>query len=213
MSAVEPDLRSLLGGVLEGMSAAVRSAPMGTPESLQADVAEPEPDEPDLAPGQEFDDDEPVPAGGDFGSADTRERGTSRHAWGGHSNGRIPAGELKAIGQGGHRLEEAAAESWMAMVEAASADGITLSLTDSYRDYDAQVRLREDKGDQVATATPGTSVHGWGHAVDANVNDPKALAWLLANGGRFGWVNPEWAKREGKSFEPWHWEYMGGGDG
>lgn len=210
------DPRALLGGVLESMSASVRApmveAPLGTPSSVQADVAESEPTEPDLAPGQVLDVDEPVPAGGDFGSADSRERGTSRHAWGGHANGRIPDDELVSIG-GGHRLEADAAGAWTEMVAAAAADGISLSLTDSYRDFDAQVDVRRRKGDQVATATPGTSIHGWGHAVDANVNDGKVLAWLRANAGRFGWVNPEWAQREGKSFEPWHWEYQGGSDG
>jgi hypothetical protein len=139
--------------------------------------------------------------------------GRSRHEWGGFENGRIPAEALKAIGQGSHRLETSAADAWIAMREAAARDGVKLSLTDSYRDFDSQVRLRREKGHQVATATPGRSVHGWGRAVDANVNDPRTLAWLRANAGRFGWVNPAWAQKGGKSFEPWHWEFQGGSNG
>lgn len=213
----QPDYRSLLASTLEQISAHARvgtgEAPLGTPTSLQADVAEPPPVEELDELDDTIDPDEPVPAGGDYGSVDTQSRRASRYEWGGHQNGRIPDDALKLIGQGGHRLEASAADAWMAMREAAAADGITLSLTDSYRTYDAQVRLREDKGDQVATATPGTSVHGWGRAVDANVNDRRVLDWMRANGARFGWVNPEWAQREGKSYEPWHWEFQGGTDG
>lgn len=134
----------------------------------------------------------------------------SSYAWGGYENGRIPAKALKTIGQGSHKLETSAADQWIAMREAAKADGVTLSLTDSYRSYDAQVAVRRDKGGQVATATPGTSVHGWGRAVDANVKDAKTFAWLQANAGRYGWINPAWAQRSGKSHEPWHWEFIGG---
>lgn len=215
---MEPDYRALLGGVLEHLSASVRvptaEAPLGTPASLQADPAEPEPDvaEPDADVDDTTNPDEPAPAGSDFGSFDSRERRPSSHAWGGHENGRIPDDALKEVG-GGQRLESHAADAWTSMVAAAKADGVSLTLTDSYRSYDEQVRVRQEKGGQVATATPGTSVHGWGQAVDANVNDSKALQWLRANAGRFGWVNPAWAQREGKSFEPWHWEFMGGGNG
>lgn len=131
---------------------------------------------------------------------------TGSLAWGGHANGRIPASEMVDIG-GGHRLEADAATDWKRMVEAARKDGINISITDSYRSYDAQVDVRRRKGHLVATATPGTSNHGWGRAVDANVNDPKTLAWLRQNAHRFGWVNPPWAQKKGKSFEPWHWEY------
>ncbi len=136
---------------------------------------------------------------------------SSQYAWGGYENGRIPAKALKAIGQGGHRLEVSAADAWIAMREAAAREGITLKLTDSYRSYEQQVSVRQRKGHQVATATPGTSVHGWGRAVDADVGTAATLAWLRAHAGQFGWINPEWAQRSGKSHEPWHWEYVGGG--
>jgi hypothetical protein len=131
---------------------------------------------------------------------------TGSLAWGGHANGRIPGDSLVGIG-GGHKLEASAAQDWNALVSAAKADGVDIGITDSYRSYDGQVKVRKEKGHLVATATPGTSNHGWGRALDINVNDPKVLRWLQGNAGRFGFVNPEWARRPGKSFEPWHYEY------
>lgn len=130
-------------------------------------------------------------------------------AWGGHKNGRIPASEMTDIG-GGHRLEDSAASAWQRMVEDAKEDGVNLKLTDSYRSYDAQVSVRKRKGHKVATATPGTSIHGWGKAID--VAGDAARKWIQQNGSKYGWVWPEWAQRKGtKSFEPWHFEYRPGG--
>jgi len=120
-----------------------------------------------------------------------------------YGNGQIPPDALEPIGQDGHRLWAPAAESYKQLVAAAKADGIDLSVTDSYRTYDQQVELAERKGlyaDGGWAAVPGTSNHGWGLAVDFNVTTPEALAWLQANGHSFGWV--EAVKRE-----PWHWEY------
>lgn len=132
-------------------------------------------------------------------------------SWGGHSNGRIPLDALTDIG-GGHRLENSAASAWNEMVADAKADGVSLSPGSSYRDFAGQQRVRAEKGGKVATAKPGTSVHGWGKAVD--VSGGEAQAWLRKNGGKYGWVWPEWAQRKGtKSFEPWHFEYRPAGDG
>lgn len=129
-------------------------------------------------------------------------------AWGGYQNGRIPSDALASIG-GGHKLESTAAEAWQDMVAAAKAEGVDLTLTDSYRSFDAQVSARKRKGHKVATATPGTSIHGWGKAIDVAGDD--ARRWIQENGESFGWVWPDWAQREGtKSFEPWHFEYRPG---
>lgn len=120
-----------------------------------------------------------------------------------HGNGQIPIDALEPIGQGSHRLWGPAAVSWRAAVEAAAADGIELRITDSYRSYDEQVDLARRKGlysEGGLAAVPGTSNHGWGLAVDADVTDPSTLAWLRANAGRFGFV-------EAVPREPWHWEY------
>ncbi len=52
-------------------------------------------------------------------------------------------------------------------------------------------------------ARPGTSLHGWGLAVDCPF--PDAQVWLRSNATRWGWSHEEGA-RVG---EPWHWNYAG----
>ncbi len=118
-------------------------------------------------------------------------------------NGRIPSDRLQPIVQSGHRLYAPAAAAWDGLVAAAAADGIDLRITDSYRSFDQQVDLAARKGlyrNGGLAATPGTSNHGWGLAVDADVTDPDTLAWVRSNGPRFGFV-------EAVPREPWHWEY------
>ena len=62
-------------------------------------------------------------------------------------------------------------------------------------------------------AVPGTSVHGWGRAVDLQDSNGKltfdspAYQWLEANAWRWGFVHPAWAEPGGSSPEPWHWEH------
>ena len=120
-----------------------------------------------------------------------------------YGNGRIPAAALEPIGQGGHRLSAPAARAWRACVEAARADGINLTITDSYRTFDQQVDLVQRKGlysNGGYGATPGSSNHGWGVAVDADVTAPATLDWMRNNAWQFGFV-------EAVPREPWHWEF------
>jgi len=121
-----------------------------------------------------------------------------------YGNGRIPRELLTLVGIGQHRLWGPAAEAFKSMRAAAAADGIDISITDSYRSFDQQVTLAAEKGltsNGGWAATPGTSEHGWGLAVDVDV-DKGGLAWLRANGATYGFV-------EAVSREPWHWEYHG----
>lgn len=117
-----------------------------------------------------------------------------------YGNGKIPASALTPIGAGDHRLWAPAASAYQQMVVAAARDGISWGVTDSYRDYDSQVDVARRKGlyrDGGLAAVPGTSKHGWGLAVDLNLN-PAAQQWMNANAERFGFVTiPR---------EPWHWE-------
>jgi hypothetical protein len=120
-----------------------------------------------------------------------------------YGNGRLPADALAPIGQGAHRLWAPAASAWQSAVAAARADGVDLKVTDSYRSFDQQVELAARKGlysEGGYAATPGTSNHGWGLAVDVDVTDPATLTWMRANGHRFGFV-------EAVPREPWHWEF------
>jgi LAS superfamily LD-carboxypeptidase LdcB len=119
-------------------------------------------------------------------------------------NGQIPREALTLIGIGQHRLWGPAAESFMAMRADAAAAGVPISITDSYRSFAEQVDLAERKGltkNGGLAATPGLSEHGWGLAIDADV-DRAGFAWLTKNAGRYGWVMP-------MTREPWHWEFHG----
>jgi D-alanyl-D-alanine carboxypeptidase len=148
--------------------------------------------------------------GGQMGGAAPKSGGSGRLAWGGYQNGRIPKSAMKAVKVGGstHHFEPSAAAGLQRMVADAAKDGVTIRLTDSYRSYDAQVDVRKRKGHKVATAEPGTSVHGWGRAID--VAGDAARRWIQQNGSRYGWHWPSWAQRKGtKSYEPWHFEHYG----
>jgi LAS superfamily LD-carboxypeptidase LdcB len=88
------------------------------------------------------------------------------------------------------------------MTADAAAAGITIGITDSYRSYESQVELAGRKGlysQGGLAATPGTSNHGWGLAVDLDLN-PAAQQWMRDNGWRYGFV-------EDTPREPWHWAY------
>jgi cell wall-associated NlpC family hydrolase len=130
-------------------------------------------------------------------------------AWGGWSNGQIPADQLCSLG-GGHRLRCDAAAAYNAMSAAYAATfGSPLCITDSYRSLDAQVDAHHRK--PKITAVPGTSNHGWGLAVDLcggiNLFGTAQTAWMQVNAGHYGWLHPDWAQAGGQNPEPWHWEY------
>ena len=118
-------------------------------------------------------------------------------------NGRISPDDLTPIG-GGHRLAAPAAPAFEQMAAAAARDGVSLGVNDSYRSFEEQVALARSKGlysQGGLAATPGTSQHGWGLAVDLDLG-PKAQAWMRANGPRFGF-------HEDVPREPWHWTFQG----
>lgn len=119
-------------------------------------------------------------------------------------NGRIPSQLLQQLGFGfgSHRLWPAAARAFQNLYVAALKDGITIGVTDSYRSYEAQVDVALRKGlykNGGLAATPGTSNHGWGLALDLKLT-PAALAWMRANGPRFGYF-------EDVPRESWHWQF------
>ena len=131
-------------------------------------------------------------------------------------NGRLPDSLLTHLPwpeAAGFRLRADAAASAGRLATAFRAHfNAPLLLTDAYRTFASQVELKASKG--VWAATPGTSNHGLGIAIDfasgINVDGSVQHLWMTANAGRFGWVNPTWATDWNPSngqHEPWHWEY------
>lgn len=129
-------------------------------------------------------------------------------------NGRLSSSELKTLSwTPGKRLAPAAADAAAAMNAAYKARfGVNIRVTDAYRTYAQQVALKAAKGN--LAATPGTSNHGDGLAMDLgggiNSFGTAQHVWMQANAPKYGWVNPSWAQQTGEKPEPWHWEYVGG---
>lgn len=127
-------------------------------------------------------------------------------------NGNLPASELATLSWNNVRVAKTAVGS-LELLNAAfkGAFGRNLSITDGYRTFTQQRITKALKGN--LAATPGTSNHGLGLAVDigggVNSFDTREYAWMLLNAGKFGWVNPTWAQRGGSKPEPWHWEFVG----
>lgn len=122
-------------------------------------------------------------------------------AW---QNGRVPEAQLVPLGQSGHRLAAPAAAAFAELEAAARASGVSIRVSDSYRSYDEQVDMVRRKGlysEGGLAAEPGSSQHGWGLAVDLDL-DPRAQAWMREHGGRHGFV-------EDVPREPWHWTFRG----
>lgn len=103
-----------------------------------------------------------------------------------------------------------AAVAWERMRAAASAEGVGIMATDTYRTWESQARAYSRYLDGSKTAhvlPPGESQHGLGLAVDLT-NGTGVLRktdaqwrWMSQNGPRYGW-HPI-------SNEAWHWEFRG----
>jgi D-alanyl-D-alanine carboxypeptidase len=134
----------------------------------------------------------------------------------------------------GMRLRDDAAQSFVAMQQAAAADGVGLTLLSAFRSVADQQHLffavkaqrNQSSRDRArVSAPPGFSEHSTGYAID--IGDPsqpntnlspaftqtKAYRWLKGNAARYQFTlsfppgNPQ-----GVSFEPWHWRYEGSVD-
>jgi hypothetical protein len=117
-------------------------------------------------------------------------------------NGRIPTSLLESIGQGDHRLSADAAAAFKAMAADARRAGVTLPVSDSYRSLDEQMAMADREGRYAEgglAAEPGTSAHGWGLAVDLDLNT-RSSKWMRENASKYGFV-------EDVAREPWHWTY------
>jgi hypothetical protein len=198
-----PDPFEGMGGVLDGWMANAFDDKQRRPRLLEQQVTLP--GEEDQRDGQrQRPEDEAFVDLGDF----SMEQWTSQY-----ENARIPTAALAPVPGTDFLMEPHAAAALAAMFEAARADGIQLSIGNTYRDYATQAAAHaHDTTPATPTAPPGTSQHGWGLAVDiANTTDAQ-FQWLRHNAARFGFSNP-WVEGKGdtSSVEPWHWEYGGGG--
>ncbi|VTR76031.1 M15 family metallopeptidase [Cellulomonas hominis] len=144
----------------------------------------------------------PVGAGGD-----------APGGWGGHANGRIPLSALAPVPWApGQLLRADASQALTGLNNAYRAQfGTSIQITDSYRDFDQQVSTKKSKGN--LAATPGTSNHGWGLALDLGGGIERfgtaQHTWMRQNAPTYGWVLPEWAQAGGAKPEAWHWEFNG----
>lgn len=126
-------------------------------------------------------------------------------------NGRLPEATLCSIKVGSHSLRPQAAVAFQALSKAFERDfKKPICVTDSYRTFDEQVTLKAIKPS--LAATPGKSNHGWGLALDlcGNIEEfsTKEHVWMQLHAPSFGWHDPEWARKDGRKPEPWHWEYV-----
>jgi len=163
----------------------------------------------------------------------------------GYTCGNIPNTELAylntddATSNGLHRLHPKAAAQWQALVLAARAAGFTKDKFNISHISDSAYRPRANQKSGKGRATPGTSPHGWGGAVDiqqlinaqrtaaglpqtatassaagaaaaTKVRNSNALyKWLAANGPNYGWYNPSRLADNRGDDEAWHFEYWG----
>jgi hypothetical protein len=134
-----------------------------------------------------------------------------------YKNGEIPESKLRVINNaskykgdvtsdgGKIRLFEKASIALDRLIIAAEQANIPVKINSGYRTYNDQVRVRAQYPND--SATPGTSNHGFGLAVDfatpglARIKPgDKLYDWLIINGLKYGFDR---IKRES-----WHWEYQ-----
>jgi zinc D-Ala-D-Ala carboxypeptidase len=141
-----------------------------------------------------------------------------------------PQSELEPVANG-IKMHKAAAPRFLAMVDAAQAEGISLMLLSGFRSGEDQSHLffdvKAERGQNTDTradvsAPPGYSEHHTGYAADiGDANEPDtnvsqsfdqtaAFKWLQQNAAYYSFEmsfpkgNPEKV-----SYEPWHWRYVG----
>ena len=128
-----------------------------------------------------------------------------------YANGQLPASALCPLyAAPDQSLRREAALAFNAMSNAYQQQtGSALCIADSYRSYVEQVAIKLERPG--LAATPGTSQHGLGLALDLcggvqNFSAPAHL-WMQRNAPLYGWFHPGWAEPSGVLPEPWHWEF------
>ena len=155
-------------------------------------------------------------------------------------NGKLPPHLLAKLKGTSGAMHPKAATAFNCLQMHAFFAGIDLQSTstaDTYRSYERQERTFLDryaekftnrvppvfrtwnrkrywlKKGKAPSATPGTSNHGWGLAIDVAGASGKRLAWML---GPSAWESPvlkfgfSWEVASGKNAESWHIRYVCG---
>lgn len=128
-------------------------------------------------------------------------------------NGDLPSSDLCSLWDGKHKLRTDAAVAFAKLNLAYRKHfGHDMCITDAYRTLAQQYAVKASRGS--FAATPGTSKHGLGLAVDLCDGVPSGGTtywWLRNNAPAYGWDNPDWARAGGSGpHENWHWEYIAG---
>jgi hypothetical protein len=145
-------------------------------------------------------------------------------AWGGYANGQLPltTPPMTQVVAGQWLRTDAAVACQALMAAYQSHFGSALHINQAYRalgtpqdpaslqpETQWSAYYLAQQGGNLA-ATPGTSNHGWGLAVDFGGaiytrTDPY-FSWMQNNAGQYGWW---WAGATFSQVENWHWEYSG----
>jgi LAS superfamily LD-carboxypeptidase LdcB len=150
-----------------------------------------------------------------------------------YPNGKLPSHVLDDL-SGGGELYKYAAVAFNVMRKEAQEAGIHLKNIGDYRPYERQLALFLDRYGIFPTgrvpqitrvwegrtyflrqgkspsATPGTSNHGLGLAIDLDTTDSRVLSWLCYNAPKYGFYlqgPPSYFGRKNPEYEPWHWQY------
>ena len=86
--------------------------------------------------------------------------------------------------------------------------GILVDTDRVKRSYDGQTWLL--RNGFAPCSSPQKSNHGYGLAIDLDVNNKKTLEWLCANAPTYGFYLQS-SDPSSREFEAWHWQYCGVG--
>ena len=129
----------------------------------------------------------------------------------------------------GQQLRAEASRAAHTMMDAAKAEGVTLTVSSAYRSYAVQQQTYQHwvsvNGQRLAdqlSARPGYSEHQTGLAIDFSspegcrleecYEDTRAGRWLAKNAPNYGFILRFPKGRQaitGYLFEPWHYRYLG----
>ncbi|HNW25831.1 MAG TPA: M15 family metallopeptidase [Candidatus Gastranaerophilaceae bacterium] len=105
------------------------------------------------------------------------------------------------------------------LISEAQSKGITINLNYGFRSIETQRQLFYDQttinGETQEQkikdcAPPGFSEHHTGYAFDMSPSRQQDYTWLINNAPKYGFeMSYPQGNRQGVSYEPWHWRYVG----